>query len=204
MRKTTSASTTTKDSFAHYPPIMAEAFARLAAQQEETAAQQRLTTAELALTSKEVRELNDSMKRMGEHLGGISNNQGAVTEEFFHNSLLEHPQIGRFKFSKVIPNLLVGAKGKQTEFDLILVNGSSVVVVEIKYKLHPSHLDKLAEQLKAFKKLSPEFKGFDVYGALAGFAVPRDVLAQAEERGYMVLQRKGQVIASHLHGLRAQ
>ena len=194
---------------------MAEAFASLAAQQE--------------LTSKELREFKDSMsafressdrtvtnltestqalrestQRMGEHLGGIANNQGSVTEEFFYNSLLEHPQVGAFKFSKIISNHMVGSKGKQTEFDLVLVNGDSVVVVEIKYKLHPAHIDKLAAQLKAFKKLSPEFKAYRLYGALAGFSVPGAVQQAAAEHGYMVLQRKGQAITCHAEGLRAQ
>jgi hypothetical protein len=197
MPKSTVTANTVKDAFAHYPPIMAEAFARLAAQQEATEAQ-------LQLTSRKVDALTESTKRMGLHLGGIANNQGSVAEEFFFNSLLEHPQIGPFKFSKVMSNHLVGSKGKQTEFDLVLINGNCVVVVEVKYKLHVSHIDNLSKQLKAFKKLSPEFKGYEVYGALAGFSVPQEVIAAAAEQGYMVLKRKGQQITSHTQGLRAQ
>lgn len=194
MRKATSPAST--DSFAHYPPVMAEAFARLAAQQE-------ITARKVDALTESTNALRESTKRMGEHLGGIANNQGSVAEEFFYNSLLEHPQVGRFKFSKIISNHLVGSKGKQTEFDLVLINGNCVVVVEVKYKLHPAHVDKLAQQIKAFKKLSPEFKGYEVYGALAGFSVPRDVIETAAEHGYMVLKRRGQHITSHAEGLRA-
>jgi predicted glycoside hydrolase/deacetylase ChbG (UPF0249 family) len=184
------------DSFAHYPPIMAEAFARLAAQQAATEAQ-------MQLTSRKVDALTESTQRMGEQLGGIANNQGSVAEEFFFNSLLDQPQIRPFTFTKVISNHLVGFKGQQTEFDLVLVNGDSVVVVEVKYKLHPAHIDRLTQQIATFKRLSPEFSSYSVYGALAGFSAPQAVIHAAAARGYMVLQRKGGQLVSHAEGLRA-
>jgi hypothetical protein len=191
------------DNFAHYPPIMAEAFARLAAQQEITARK----VDELSESTRALKEstilINESNKRMGEQLGGIANNQGAVAEEFFYNSLLDQPQIGTLKFTKIVRNSVVGHKGKQTEYDLLLVNGKSVVVVEVKYRLRPEHLGKLAAQLVAFKRDHAEFKGFKVYGALAGFYVPATLLEEATAHGYMVLQRKGGLLVSHTEGLRA-
>jgi hypothetical protein len=147
--------------------------------------------------------LTESTQRMGEQLGGIANNQGAVTEEFFYNSLLEQPQIGTLKFTKIVRNSVVGHKGQQTEYDLLLVNGKSVVVVEVKYRLRSEHLSKLAAQLLAFKRDHAEFKGFKVYGALAGFYVPATLLEEAAAHGYMVLQRKGGLLVSHTDGLRA-
>jgi hypothetical protein len=183
-------SSTTSEGFAHYPPIMAEAFARLAAQQE--------------ITARKVDALSESTKRMGEQLGGMANNQGAVAEEFFYSSLLEHPEIGPFRFSKIISNHLVGSRGKETEFDLVLVGAGCVVVVEIKYKLHPSHIEKLGQQIAAFKRLSPEFSAHAVYGALAGFSVPQAVIDAATAQGYMVLKRKGQAISSFTQGLVAR
>jgi hypothetical protein len=198
------------DSLAHYPPIMAEAFARLAAQQAATEAQMQLTSRKIDELSESTRALkestwliNESNNRMGEQLGGIANNQGAVAEEFFYNSLLEQPQIGALKFTKIVRNSVVGHKGQQTEYDLLLVNGKSVVVVEVKYRLRPEHLGKLAAQLVAFKRDHAEFKGFKVYGALAGFYVPATLLEEAAAHGYMVLQRKGGLLVSHTEDLRA-
>lgn len=230
----TTPTSTTPNRFPYPPEMaqafaeMAKANVSLSAQQQATELQLRRTAELQEITAKglaELREstkrmgeqlggmadlrestnaLRESTKRMGEQLGGISNNQGAVAEDFFYNSLLERPQVGPFKFSKITPHWVVGSKGKQTEFDLVLVNGKSVVVVEVKYKLHPAHIDKLTDQLKAFRKLNPEFKGFELYGALAGLSVPSAVRAAAAERGYMVLQRKGEALHAVTEGLRAQ
>lgn len=117
---------------------------------------------------------------------------------------MKNPELRPFTFSKITPHVLLSSKGKETEFDLVLVNGQSVVVVEVKYKLHPSHIQKLGLQIEAFKALSPEFKNHAVYGALTGFSVPKAVRDQAQAEGYMVLQRKGQAITPFTQGLRAR
>ena len=186
----------TAENFAHFSPELAQTFKRLAALNE-------ISQRELAELRASTEALRESTKRMGEQLGGIANNQGSVAEEFFFNSLLAHPKVGPFRFTKVISNHLVGYKGQQSEFDLVLVNGNSVVVVEVKYKLHPAHIDRLTQQVATFKRLSPEFSNHAVYGALAGFSAPQAVIHAAAAKGYMVLQRKGGLLVSHTEGLRA-
>ena len=186
----------TAENVAHFSPELVQTFERLAALNE-------ISQRELAELRASTEALRESTKRMGEQLGGIANNQGAVTEEFFFNSLLAHPKVGPFRFTKVISNHLVGYKGQQSEFDLVLVNGNSVVVVEVKYKLHPAHIDRLTQQIATFKRLSPEFSTYAVYGALAGFSAPQAVIHAAAAKGYMVLQRKGELLLSHTEGLRA-
>ncbi len=55
--------------------------------------------------------------------GGVSNNLGATTEEFFHNSLKADPMLGGVRFEFVKRNVTCSHNGLQDEFDLLLVKG---------------------------------------------------------------------------------
>jgi hypothetical protein len=142
------------------------------------------------------------LDRIAEMVGGISNNQGDVAEEFFYNSLVEKPEIGGIEFDTITPNLIIGSKRSQAEFDLVLVNGRSVALIEVKYKAHQKSLDQIEGKIAQYRSLRPEHKDYTVYAGLAGFSIPPDIQAQALERGLFVLRRKGEVIEVDSKGMR--
>ena len=81
---------------------------------------------------------DDKLNRLSELYGGVSSNQGSAAEEFFFNSLSANPEVGGIKFDRVTPNVMPATKTKQGEFDIVMVNGNSVAVIEVKYKVHPA------------------------------------------------------------------
>ncbi len=176
-------------SFDNFPPDLKQAFIALAKSQAET--------------SLEVKSAANSIKQLNKLYGSMAANKGDETEEFFYNTLLHEPVIGKLKFDKVIANMLVGTKGKETELDLMLVNGSSLAVIEVKNKCHVNDLDQLESQLKFLRKSSPEYKGLKFFGGIAGFSVPKDVVGAAHERGFFVLKRVGKVMSSNTTGMTA-
>jgi hypothetical protein len=136
-------------------------------------------------------------------LGNIGQNQGAVAEEFFFNSLAAKPEVGGITFDRIMPNVQVSTKRKQAEFDIVLVNGNSVAVIEVKYKMHPSDIDKAADNLKNYREFYPEFKDYALYGGIAGFSVPPDAVQAAKEKGMFVLKRVGEVLTTDASDMRA-
>jgi hypothetical protein len=40
----------------------------------------------------------------------------------------------------------------------------------------------------------PSYKNYTIYAGVAGFNIPEDAISLAKERGYFVLQRKGDII----------
>jgi RecB family endonuclease NucS len=114
-----------------------------------------------------------------------------------------NPTFGGIKFDRVTPNLIVGTKKRQFEFDIVLTNVSSVAIVEIKHKAHINDLDQVEAQIKRYRELCPEYKNFNIYGGIAGFSVPPDVVKAAHERGLFVLKRKGEVLTADAKGMRA-
>jgi hypothetical protein len=180
--------------------------ASLAVAQAKTDSQIEKTEADNAAGFAALRETlgktDRKFKTMQDMLDGISKNQGSVAEEFFFNSLNAKPVIGDIKFEQVTPNFIVGRKGKQSEYDVVLVNGSSVGVIEVKYKAHMNDLEQVHAQLKRFRRDCPQFKGYALYGGIAGLSVPNDVSKAAKEQGLFVLKRKGELLETQTEGMR--
>ncbi len=142
----------------------------------------------------------DTMKKM---LDGVSKNQGSVAEEYFYKSLSKLPSLGGIRFDRVTPHFVAGRKGKQQEYDVVLVNGNSVAVVEVKYKAHVNDLPQVHAQVARFKEDCPEFKNYAIYGGIAGLSVPDEVTKAALAQGLFVLSREGRALTVQAQGMRA-
>ena len=184
--------------------------AGLAVAQAKTDVQLAKTDAQLARTGAKIDELtalqagsSAKLDRLADLYGGVSSNQGSAAEEFFYNSLSANPVLGGIKFDRVSANVNISTKKRTAEFDIVMVNGGSVAVIEVKYKVHPSDLEKTEKTLKRYREFYPEHKGFDLYGGIAGFSVPPDVAKAAKDKGLFVLKRKGDVFTADAKGMRA-
>jgi hypothetical protein len=161
------------------------------------------TMASNAETQAAFKETDRFLKEIGQRMGSMASNQGDVAEEFFYNSLKAAPQVGGIVFDTVTPNLVIGTKQSSSEFDIVLVNGQSVALIEVKYKAHVNDLDQIQKQVDRYRQLRPEHKNYKIFGGIAGFKVPADVVKLAQERGMFVLQRRGDVIDSAIEEMRA-
>jgi hypothetical protein len=179
---------------------------------DATVAETSKTIAEMQRESRERNAAIDSerietqraLKEIGRRMGAMASNQGDVAEEFFFNTLLDKPEIGGIRFDRVVKNMGAGKPGsKQAEFDVVLHNGSSMAIVEVKYKVHPNDLEQVRQHMQAYRELFPEYKDYKLYGGIAGFSVPQDVVDQALEQGMFVLKRKGDLVEAQAQSMRA-
>ena len=148
---------------------------------------------------KEEREKDKAeWKKLREMIFGIGINQGYVAEEFFVNSIAKEQTIAGIQYDKMIPNLkgyIRGKNGLEGEFDIVLVNGKDVAIIETKYKVHENDLDKfLNKQYPKFNILFPEYKNYNHHLALASFYIDDEIKKEALEKGVIVLQRNGNVM----------
>jgi hypothetical protein len=99
------------------------------------------TDAQLAKTDQQLAKTDAQLAKTERILSGIGINLGHAAEEFFANSLQKNKKLGKVKFDAVALQLK-GHKGKvQDEFDVVMYNGNSVGLVEVKHKVHPSDVD---------------------------------------------------------------
>jgi len=169
--------------------------AEIGAKQAENAAQQAKNAAQQAKTDVKIDRLSDEIDRLAKMYGGVGNNLGAAAEEFYYNSLKANPVLAGVRFESVERNVPRERAGLKDEFDLLLVNGREVFVVEVKYKAHGKDLDRLLDRKAPnFRRLFPEYAGLRHRFGLATFHIHDELKKDALARGVTVLQRKGDVI----------
>ena len=163
--------------------------------QKKTDAQLAKTDAQLAETAKQLAETDASLKRLGKYHGGLSNNVGSATEEFFYNALKKKRTLNGVLFDRVQRNW--GRKGHEQndEFDIVMLNGTAISVIEVKLKAHEDDINKiLTTQKKRFNEIFPEYKDHEQHWALATFSIDKGLRKKAVESGLTVLRRQGDLI----------
>lgn len=144
-------------------------------------------------------ETSAKLNRVAEMLGNIGNNQGDVAEEFFYNSLKDKFNLAGVRYDFIEKNVLKSNKGTQDEFDIVMINGADVAIIEVKYKAHDKDLEKLLnKKYENFKILYPQYKNFKHHLVLAAFHINEELKERALEQGVIVLQRKGDMIETFM------
>ena len=145
-------------------------------------------------TDRKFKETDRKLEKASELLGSIGRNQGDVAEEFFFNSLVDDPHLGGIHFDDISKNDYKQRGKLQEEYDIVMTNGNAIGIIEVKYKAHENDLGKLERKMRNFKALFPVYQNYKLYGAIASFHINDDAKKEALERGFFVLQRKGEVV----------
>jgi len=169
--------------------------AKTDAQLAKTDAQLAKTDAQLAKTDAQLAKTDTKLDKLAKMYGGVGNSQGAVAEEFYFNSLKANPVLNGIHFDSIDKNLTRNQNGLEDEFDILMVNGKDVFIIEVKYKAHEEDLRRLIEKKAVnFKKLFPVYRGYNHHLGLATFHIYDELKDQALSAGVTVLQRRGDVI----------
>jgi multidrug efflux pump subunit AcrA (membrane-fusion protein) len=181
--------------------------ASLAVKSDRLDAQLAQTNEQIAKTDAQVKselaETQRVLKEVSRRMGAMASNQGDVAEEFFYNSLREKMELGGIEFDTIFGNFVVGDRKRNSELDILMVNGQSAALIEVKYKAHMNGLDQVAQKVADYRSLRPEHKDYKLYAGLAGFSVPQDVAEEAHRRGMFVLKRKGDLVETEASSMRA-
>ncbi len=173
-----------------------EKFAELVVAQAKTEAQMAKTNAQMAKT-------DATLERMGITLGGINNNFGYTTEDYFYNSMYDNPVLGGIKFDTIRKNIHTRTKKMEDEFDIVLYNGDSIGLIECKYKAHENDLNRLmTKKVDSFRQLFPDFQDYKIYLGLASFSFYPELEELAKLNGVAILKQKGDVVEIEAENLK--
>ncbi len=147
-------------------------------------------------TDKQFQETKEFIKNLSINIDGISKTQGEITEDYFFNILNRNKSIGELEFDNIERNLYQYARHNlKGEYDIIMFNGDSVLIVEIKNKIRNKDINNLkTKQIANFRELFPNYKDFKIYGAVAGFTIKDELIKKANDEGFFVLQKKGDIM----------
>ena len=135
------------------------------------------------------------LDKVAKLVGNISNNQGDIAEEFFYNSLSSKPTLNGIQYDFCEKNTTRKKGNIEDEYDILMINGKDIAIIETKYKAHANDIEKLAnKKYENFKALYPEYANYNHHLALASFNMNEDVKEKAREENVMLLQRKGDIV----------
>ena len=173
----------------------------LAELQIETEKQRKKTERQREETEQLIKENALSIKELKQTVGGWANNHGSVAEEYFFNSF-EQGQQNFFgeKFDEIEKNVKGINKGYRDEYDILLINGKSIGIIEVKYKAHENDVSKVLKKAETFRANFPQYQHHKVYLGLASMAFYPIVEQECIKEGVAVIKQVGDsVIINDAH-----
>ena len=164
----------------------AKGFARIEKMQEENA--------------KGFAELRKQSAEMRTDVDGIGESNGRFSETYFYNTLLNSMRFGGKDFDEIDKGLkrarkLPGGGKLKGEYDVVMYNGNTIALIEVKYKVRKNHIENLkTKQVSVFKELFPQYAKFDFYLGIAGLSFEDDTEKEALEQGIGILRPKGESV----------
>ena len=176
----------------------------LSASQKETDQQIKKFSEEFQAGQKEFqagqKELQDSQKETDKQLkktdARFNSQWGKLVESLVEGKLVEILNEWGIEVRQTAQRVEVSymeknGKIQRKEFDILVVNGTEIVVVEVKTTLRPSDVSYFLEALKGFKKYCPQYKFHAVYGAVAYLRSDAKAASYSEGKGLFVIRATG-------------
>ncbi len=160
-------------------------------QMKRTDAQMKKTDEQVEKTSRQLEKTEKLVKALSQNIDGVNKSIGLDAEAFFYSSLKKNPSIANIKFDFIYQNTKRDFKGETQEIDILLENGSSVGVVEVKNRVSQKSIEQLDKIMDRFDYFHPLYRDYRVIGALAGKVFPKHLQSQALAKGYSVIMQQG-------------
>jgi hypothetical protein len=161
---------------------------------QETREQMKETDKQFKETRKQIDKTSRTVHHVSKMVGGMSNTRGEVSEDFFKAALKNTRSISGINYT------YRGTLHKENgvvrgQYDIVLFGKETIIVVEVKHKLHPDDVDDFHERrLPKFRNLFPEYNDKKLVGALAGMTIDKEAAKKALSLGYLLLTQAGQMI----------
>ena len=192
----------TAESFWAALQVLTERQAETDRQMKETDRQMKETDRQMKETDRKMKETDRQIDKVNATVGSWSYNQGRFAEEYFFNSFEKGKQnfFGE-KFDEIKKNL----KGTETddEFDMVMLNGHSIGLVEVKFKAHENDIPKVLKKASTFKSNFPKYKNHKVYLGLATMAFYPELEEECIRQGIAVIKQVGDTVVINDKHLKA-
>ena len=161
----------------------------------EVSKNQKETDRQFKETDRQFKETALQFKRTDKRLKQLSDlfhgKWGVLIETLVRGDLIKLLNERGISAGHTLTNLKKEHGKQKFEFDILAVNGSEVVVVEVKTILRVRDVDYFLEKMSCFTDFVPEYKGKKIYGAMAYLKANQSSNINAEDRGLFVIRALG-------------
>ena len=138
-------------------------------------------------------KMTQSMKKLDKHLGGIGKNNGDMAEEYFFSAFRKDKIFMNEKYDRIQKGFFYSFECPKGEFDIVLFNGKSVAIIEVKYKAKPENvvIENLISRIERFKEYVPEYKNHNIYLGVAAMSFKSGLATRLHEAGIATIHPMG-------------
>ena len=136
-------------------------------------------------------ETDRRLRELDAQIGGLGNRLGEFVEGVVRPGLVRLFRERGIDVRETHRDLEAERNGKKAQVDLLVVNDSEVVVVEVKSKLSQRDVEEHLDRLALFKELFPRYSDACVFGAMAAMVIPEKQGGFAEAEGLFVIGQAG-------------
>jgi hypothetical protein len=137
------------------------------------------------------RLIKEQNKRVDEQLGKLGNRLGEFVEWQVRPAAVRLFKERGIAVRELSADLSVQDGDEGIEIDLLVVNGSQAIAIEVKSKLTKADVDEHLERLDKFKRLLPRYQSLKILGAVAAMVTPSEVASYAYRQGLFVIAQSG-------------
>ncbi len=144
------------------------------------------------LLRQQTQETDRQIKIVNQQIGKLGNRLGEFVEWQVRPSAVRLFQDRGIDVHELQSDVAVKRIDGGLEIDLLVVNDTEVVLVEVKSKLTQRDVDEHLQRLEKFKRLMPRYQNMKAFGAVAAIVVQDEVANYAYNQGLFVLTQSGE------------
>ncbi len=136
--------------------------------------------------------IRETDRQLSKQLGKLGNRLGEFVEGLVKPSLVRLFQARGIAVYEVYTDVEVNRSNEGLQIDLLVVNSTEAVLVEVKSKLTHADVQEHLERMDKFKRLMPRYADVRAMGAVAAMVIPDEVARYAYQQGLFVLAQSGE------------
>ena len=147
-----------------------------------------------------LKEANEKFYDMHKEIGGISNSNGDFAEEFFYNSLKKTMSFANIHFDMISDKfggtrIMPDKTEKKAQFDIVLHNGDSLALIEVKYKAELEDVKEMVEKkVPNFRLIYPQFAKYKLYLGIGSLVLKDRIVQEAKKLGIGLMKQRGDAV----------
>ena len=134
------------------------------------------------------------LKRTDKKINALTSRWGDFVESLVAPSVEKMFKKRGIEITSVHQHVRIRKNGKETEIDILGINGEYAVVIEAKSRLSVDDVNEHIKRLQNFKFFFPEYKDRKVIGAVAGIKIDTGADRYAYKKGLFVIAQSGETV----------
>jgi ElaB/YqjD/DUF883 family membrane-anchored ribosome-binding protein len=152
-----------------------------------------------------LKEVGERVDNLSYNVDGIGKSNGKVAEDTIYNVLHRYKTFAGIKFDNVSRNIKGSdvITGYSNEFDVVMLNGDTIAIIEVKYKVKKNNVNKLAKtKLNDFKKFFKEYNNYKIILGIGGMGFDLKVIDTAKAKGVGIIKVIGDKVELYTEGIK--